>query len=495
MTPDFTPKRAAVSALLLILTLSLALSAASCGKTAAPSDQSATTQGTTSDPMADNLPVRDYGGRDFNILVRTDWAYEFVADEAKQGEPVNDAIYNRNLVVGERFNVNINPIKVAGGWNDRTNFMNNLRNTVQAGDSTYDLVAGYAAYIGIMLPDGVFMNLNDMQYLDFTKPWWSQDAIKEFSIGDKLYLCTGDLSLAMWKSIYCMFFNKQLISNLGMEDPYALVRSGNWTIDKLVEMSKAAYHGAQEGVVDPKNDTFGMALEDTHLTYNWQYAFDQPTSLKDENNIPYVAVDTPKEADIMAKMVDILYHTQGVLFTKESNPLPLNPYGLNMFQENRLLFLPDYLGSAESLRGMNTDFGIIPYPKWDTNQSRYYTTVHDGVSLFGIPVSVSDPECCAIVTQALAAESKKLVVPAFYDVSLKGKVTRDQESGEMMDLIRDSVVQNFGYMFNNPTSGFGVVLRMLVTTPDHNYASWMASQKDARTTSFNNYVNKVLALN
>ena len=492
-------KRFGTLSLVVLLLVLAATGAASCGKSGdgGPTKPANATEGPGGDDLNDNLPERDYNKRNFNILIRSDWAYEFVpAGEGDTGEPINDAIYRRNLEVSERFNINVRTIALPGNWGDRTNFMNTLTNNVMAGDPTYDLVAGYAAYIGIVVPNGVFMNMKDMQYLNFNKPWWSQDAIREFAVGDKLYLCTGDLSLAMWKSISCMFFNKQMIADYGLENPYELVKSGKWTLDKMTEMIKEVSR-VTEGTLDTSNNIYGIAFQNTHLTYNWQYAFGQPTTLKDKDNIPYIAIETPKTEAIMSKMIDFLYYTEGVHFTGETASLPFNPFGRSIFQEDRVLFLPDYLGSAETLRNMETDFGIIPYPKWDLDQKEYYTTTHDGVSLFGIPRSVSDPEACAIIMEALCAESYKRVVPAFYDVSLKGKITRDQESEEMIDLIRDSVVQNFGYVFNNCTTEggtFGVTLRMLVVSADKNYASYMAANRDRLALRFDNYIQAVLDL-
>ena len=41
------------------------------------------------------------------------------------------------------------------------------------------------------------------------------------------------------------------------------------------------------------------------------------------------------------------------------------------------------------------------------------------------------------------------MIPEYYDVVLKGKSTRDVQSWEMLDLIRDNVVVDFGYIYHS----------------------------------------------
>ena len=104
---------------------------------------------------------------------------------------------------------------------------------------------------------------------------------------------------------------------------------------------------------------------------------------------------------------------------------------------------------------MTDDFGIIPYPKWDEDQENYHSTSVDEFTLFVIPKDIPDVEMTSIVTEALCAESYKKVVPAFYDVALKTKAARDNESAEMIDMIRDGLTFDFGYLHSSALGSVG----------------------------------------
>ena len=54
-----------------------------------------------------------------------------------------------------------------------------------------------------------------------------------------------------------------------------------------------------------------------------------------------------------------------------------------------------------------------------------------------------DLEFVGIVTELMSAKSYEMVRPAVYDVALKTKIARDDESAEMLDIILDSMIFEF----------------------------------------------------
>lgn len=128
---------------------------------------------------------------------------------------------------------------------------------------------------------------------------------------------------------------------------------------------------------------------------------------------------------------------------------------------------------------MNDDFGILPYPKYDENQKQYHSTSLDEFSLFVLPIDVKDKEMSAIITEALCAESYKKVVPIFYDTALKTKAARDDASSEMIDLIRDNLTFDFGYLHSNSVNGVGHMFVNWIRNNNNNIASDYDKAKSA----------------
>lgn len=80
------------------------------------------------------------------------------------------------------------------------------------------------------------------------------------------------------------------------------------------------------------------------------------------------------------------------------------------------------------LRDMKDDFGIVPWPKYDESSDGYAANVDAGTDLFVVPITTADAERTSIILEALCAEGYRSVIPAYYEVALQKKYTRDDIS-------------------------------------------------------------------
>ena len=122
--------------------------------------------------------------------------------------------------------------------------------------------------------------------------------------------------------------------------------------------------------------------------------------------------------------------------------------------------------ASKYLRDFETDYGIIPYPKWDEKQEEYYTMVDGGHEGIAIPVSVADPDFVGTITEALNAESYKRTIPVYYDIVLKTKGSRDEESVTMLDMIFDGRIFDFGYVYGEFGAAFWPQFLIEKKSPD-----------------------------
>ncbi|MCL2158212.1 MAG: hypothetical protein FWH48_02260, partial [Oscillospiraceae bacterium] len=435
----------------------------------------------------DKLPEADFGGANFTILQRTEWNYEFLA-ESQNGDVVNDAVYLRNLTVEERFGVKLNALDVMGGWNEQDIFLKRLKNSVSAGDDEFQLVSGYAAYVPKLQTGGYLLNLCDVPYLDFDREWWSADLKENFTIYGKMFFATGDLSLSLWEDILAVYFNKKMIAEYEIQSPYELVNSGKWTLAKLNEICKDVYKDVDgDGKASAESDIFGYATDTTNFVDGYFGAFDSPVIKKDEAGMPYHAQNTAKMADIVEKLYQLLWENPGVYANPVSSPGPENLYRY-IFEEDRAMFLPELLGNAQALRSMETDFGIIPYPKWDEAQERYLTTSVAYFSMFCMPTTVQNLEMAGMITEALCAESYKKVIPAFYEIALKTKHARDDESAGMIDTIRSGLTFDFGKVYVTELAYSMNILRDLMSAKKSDFVSTFEKNEN----QYNRALEKVL---
>ena len=106
-----------------------------------------------------------------------------------------------------------------------------------------------------------------------------------------------------------------------------------------------------------------------------------------------------------------------------------------MFMSGRALFNTNFLSATDNFRDMADDFGIVPMPKYDKAQDSYHTRIGTSTSMFFIPKTVSDAGTVGAVCEALGYYGMTDVVPTWYEIALKEKYTRDDDTKDMVVLL------------------------------------------------------------
>ena len=93
--------------------------------------------------------------------------------------------------------------------------------------------------------------------------------------------------------------------------------------------------------------------------------------------------------------------------------------------------------------------------------------------------TLGDREFAGIILEALAAESHRTAVPAYYDNVLSYKLVRDENNIDMVELIMDGRMYDFGYVYGAFESHGGGAAFWLnnITKGDGNLTSYYESRK------------------
>ena len=446
-------KKLSIAAFLLFLCM-----LSSCSGEDQPSSDIAD-KDTSDDRSDESVQLPDYMGADFCLLVRTEYAHEFNADE-ENGDLLNDAVYQRNLAVEQAYNININVYDQPCSYgSEATAFNTTVKASVLSGSGEYDLVAGYAATIPALVGEKLFLNWVEGDLIDFSQPWWSKKVADELTINGKAFMITGDLSVALWENMNCVLFNKRLAEAYVVEDLYKLTSDGKWTLDRLNAYTAMIYDDIDGDETKSTDDLFGyLSTPNAHIDM-FQEAFEVYVTEKGQDGFPEFALNTPHTVEVLEKVISFVHENPGSFFTIDiSNAEPVCN---TIFSSGRSLFYSARLGMTVQLRDMKDDFGILPYPKFNEEQTEYHSTARDQFTVFVIPADAKDPDMTRILTDALSKASYEQVIPTFYDVVLKTKAARDDESGEMIDLIRDGLVFNFGYLHSTAMGSPGHIFAKL----------------------------------
>ena len=479
-------KKTISSVLLTAIFLSL-LASASCGggnvDTPVTSSGADTTSGeTTAEEKVgydDDIPADlNFGGETINVFSRAHFRFndEVTVDEAN-GDVVNDAIYDREIAVEDRLGVKIENFKdnpEAGHGS-----IDKMQKMILAGDDTYDIFTASMYHVAPAAANGIFTNLFDVEYIDTTKPYYTQDYIAKSQMGGNLYAITGDISLSLLRYSFAMYFNKTLVDSYGLEDPYALVRDGKWTHDKLTSMVTDIYSDLNGDGKQDDEDLYGLGTSNVIIVDAYCSAYKMNMMDVGDDGFPYFSIDLDKFSSAVDKIFDLNWQTNGVHAYKEISDNNEMTDLCNYFSQDHLVFIHNWLYASETsyLRDMKSDYGIIPYPKYDENQDGYYTFQHDQIGLFTIPVTSTKKDMAGAVLEAMSSESSKTVVPSYYEVALKSKYSRDSESAEMIDIIHNGHMLDPAWIYCSYIGDLAQAPRNLMLKEKRDFMSFYDSNK------------------
>lgn len=390
------------------------------------------------------------------------------------GDPLNDAIYERNNQVSEELNVNMVPYTLTGYGTAGTEF----RNALLSGETTIDICLMNGQGMTTMMSSGLLQNLYDIPTVDFSHSWWDETSVEEFNIMGALFAVTGDISLNISFSPITYFFSKKLIEDHQLDDPYTLVREGSWTNDKVIEMATAVASDVNgNGNIDLEEDHFGIALESVSMVYA-VHAADISLTEKDADGVPYVNVDQERASSLTEKLAPF-YQNKNITMLNSY----ISGYNNNFFdlflpslQENRVLFFNNQLLVALDLREMDSDFGILPPPKYDEAQENYRCPVsYHWATFVTVPKTNSRLDLTGHMMESMGYHSQQTVTPTYIEKTVQGKTLRDEESIEMLELILDNRVYELAAIYD--WGGVNTIFDTIAHDPATQFSSRYASIK------------------
>jgi len=412
----------------------------------------------------DNLPEKDFGGRTFRLL-NDGHAGSFAEQD---GDVVNDAIYSRNLTVQERFNITLEDLNQGTG--DATKAF--VTQAINAGDDAFDLVMTHSITAGDLALEDYYLNWYEIPHIDFTRPWWAATTRENLSVNDVCPLAIGDYALMSYGQTVCMYFNKQLIENYDLPDPYQLVREGKWTYPTLISLTRDIYEDKNlDGAMDA-GDLYGVSLDAMNRVNMFYWAFDNPL-MAVENGELKITYRTEKLTAFITALNNDFYTNPGCVVNTEFKETALPD-----FTAGNVVFQFGMFRDATWIRGMEDDFGILPLPKWEEAQENYYSYSSGSAPVLAVPTTASDLEFIGIITEAMNAESYKQVVPVYYETALKDKYARDEETLEMIDLVMQGRFVDIGFIYDGFV-GAGYIPARLVQKNDSNVESYIEKNEKA----------------
>lgn len=414
-----------------------------------------------------SLPKNDYNGYSatyiqflFNHLPDMT-KYQVTVDE-QTGESVNDAMYQVTEMVEERLNVSLSTVAYA----DNAEMTADITTAITAGDDFCDAFFAHSA--ASFLVSGSLMNLSEISSFHFDNPWWNQGVMDSANLTEDVYLAYGSLSTTQYAFYVPTFFNVTLAENAGLPDLYQIVRDGKWTLDKMdecIETVKQDVNG--DGRMSIRDDILGYSTG--ILTWTMYSAGGEIFAKNDSGVKEYTGISE--------RTVNIIERIAAIASDSNKYYAAWSVDGVAQYHalmSNNLLFAQMHMLEAENLREMESDYGILPNPKY-AEEDDYISFLYADCEPMTIPKTISDPVRAGVILENICALTNLYADEVYVTNMAERKLIRDENSLEMIRLVYSSPTY-FDYW---DWKGVNKILNNALKSPSPNIVSAMASIEEA----------------
>ena len=392
--------------------------------------------------VIDAVGERDYGG--YNITV-AHVGHAHFADEISPkritGDLVSDSLYKRDRTIEKRLNVKMNTYVADGSGVYRLGEA--VREGVSSGLHPFDIMINPLYTACSFITEGLYYDMNTLEDVDFDQVYWGKFANDSMEIGGVQYVATGAIALNYYRFIFATIVNDRILNETTGEVPdlIQVVKDDKWTLEYQTALANKYY--ADQGAAGKDEDDilgfYGSAQGIVNI-YCDPYLSASGVSIlgKDAEGYLTVDFDLNRASSAVSAVSDLLTAPGSLVSTTTSDNLP-DMFGNGNVLMTTLRFME--IG-YDAVKNMNDTYTILPMPMLNEDQEDYYSTLHDSASGVAIPITLEEKNLQMIgaVVEVMAAESYRMVTPAYYENVLKTRYVANPDNWEIVDMIMTNAV-------------------------------------------------------
>ena len=419
-------------------------------------------KGTNKDDSADGYEFveDDFDGDEFKFLhygsTAIDFTDEYIWSENFTGGAIGDAVIERNQLAEDMYNVVITAEECAP--------MSEAMKRMQAGQCDFDVIYEWGSRSVSSALDGMLYDALELTDIDMSRSYWVPSANNSLIVGDHLFIFTNMVTMNSLSWADMQYFNKNMMDKLNLTYPYEYVYADNWTWDVVIEMCFTA----EEDV----NGDGEMGVEDQfggHSGEGIVNALCYEPGVKDNGDgtytvIPYTEAMVAYYTQYSKKLASLdglgyedVWEAGVDISRFESKHKGARFY---LFGEDHQLFMGGSIDMSSEFVEMQSDYGVVPNPVRKPGDD-YRAGIDYNAPMFSMPLQLEDPDMAAVVFDYLAYESERLLLPAYYETTIKTKRMQDTRDYEMLDIVRSSVQYDWSGLY--PTGVYGMRNSMLAS--------------------------------
>ena len=367
---------------------------------------------------------------------------------------VGQAVWNRNSTIKEKYGLDV------VGTLTTEAVHTEARVFIGARDDQYDLIICENDQLLGMAKEENFLNINKLNYIDFTKDCWNDKINEQFTYGDKMYYTSNKFLIQEKHRTWMIWYNRTLAQQLNVGYLEDEVFAGTWTMDRVIEIARetSSEYDGLDGMTS--GDRWGFVSSDPYTFGQLAYGCGFRLSDKGADGYPVLVGATDQVMAILDKIF-VLSKSQTTSFFSEFRPTSdenIPEMGEKIFKEGRAVLMGHCVSYIDNLDKLNFKYGVLPNPKYTVEQADYYSMPNwRHGHLFAVPATVNDIEKAGFGLQAISEESVDTSYKAYIDTRCKKQDSEDPDMARCLGIIFDGVVWDVAFI--DDLGGVGQIMR------------------------------------
>ena len=380
-----------------------------------------------------------YGGDAYNLLLWSNAKYRLWPESMSDGETILNDLYLRNQMIAEELDavLDVTYRDASSGENGDALF-----NEALEGTTSYEAICSYSLYPPKLALEGVLVDLYSLEYPDTRMEWYPSD-LCNWEVRNRLFFLVDNSAVQNILANFVVYANRTMIEDKGLENIEQIVIDGNWTLDVLKTYSRNWEAEAQNNDTKVEADrVYGFTLANRTCMEAFYHGAGFRVYSHDENGDPQWEFLNPSEIEKTSSMLDKL---MDIMNSSEFGAGPNKGFG-NYNTPLELKNSAFHLSCLDqyNLMGEDGTYVVIPAPKLNEEQDRYYSSTNSCLDMWCVPKKATDSEIGGMIIEASAYNDYEEIAPKFWDMDFKYRYSSSENGVKIFDLIRSSYVVEFG---------------------------------------------------
>ncbi len=377
------------------------------------------------------VPTVDFEGMSFIITSNSE---KRLFGDGEEQTVLSKEKNNSLREISERLNVNIISAE------DSTDIIiKSLKDTQNAETVYTHLLLTKQGSVGTLVYEGLIGNIDTLPFVDTQKPYYNADFCESTKTPSGLYSLYGEI-LSEYDTMTVTFYNEALAEKLGAGDIYELVGEGQWSYDKMNELSLSASalsSGELKLYGTLSSDKSGL-ISSAYTSVGAKSVSLNGSSLSvNDNNDVLDAVSGKIHALLTS---DSYCEGEGEVGARE------------LFVSGRGLFYTAPLGYVKEIYNMADVWGVLPLP---TASGDGHVLSHGkNTSVLSYPKNATDLGEVGALVESIFASGYKITDAAYADTFFH-QYARSERAVDMLIYLMGKSSSDFALLYSDEFQNFG----------------------------------------